>query len=129
MPITILNTTTTPPPRLPYEEVCALVLGRGYDLSLVFVGDTRSRTLNRNYRKKDAPASVLSFPLEPTAGEIYISVPVATRRKSRYGGSLKDCIGHYFIHGLLHLKGYDHGGTMDRREEEIARQFGIRLPY
>ncbi len=51
------------------------ILGKNYNLTLVCVGDQRSRTLNRTYRGKDYPTNVLSFPLSKTAGEIYLALP------------------------------------------------------
>ncbi|NBD74170.1 rRNA maturation RNase YbeY [Patescibacteria group bacterium] len=128
MPLALENTTRTQPPRLPYRALVSKTLGEYYDLTLVFVGDTRSRTLNKTYRGKDVPASVLSFPLEDGVGEIYLALPVARRRALRYGGSTRTAVAHYLIHGMLHLKGYVHGSTMDGYETEIARSFGITLP-
>ena len=103
------------------------VLGKHYDLSLVFIGDRRSQTLNQTWKGKNKPASVLSFPLEKNVGEIYINLPLAKRRQKQYDMTHTQLVGYFFIHGLLHLKGLDHGSTMDRREKKLCEQFGIKL--
>lgn len=123
------NTTYGQPPRLPYLAIKEAVLGKDYDLSLVFVGDKRSQTLNQAYKQKNKPASVLSFPLEKRAGEIYLNLPLAKRRQARYQHSYKKAVGHLFIHALFHLKGYDHSSTMEKREIELCQRFGLAHPY
>lgn len=119
------NTTKQPIPRFPYQNIKNAVLGRGYDLSLVFLGDRRSRTLNRLYRGKDAPANVLSFPLSTQEGEIAINPHEARRDAKKFGLSYQQFIGKLFIHGLLHLKGLRHGDTMEKKEEQFLRRFRI----
>lgn len=100
-------------PSLPYEQIKDRVLGRGYELSLVFIGKMRSRRLNRLYRGKDKVANVLSFPLAKKSGEIFI-----TLSETKLFGVEK-----LFIHGLLHLKGMQHGATMDKTEAVLQRQY------
>jgi len=123
--ITIANTTNGKLPRLPFVQMKEAVLGVSYELSLVFIGDKRSKTLNQAYRGKSTPASILSFPLDTRAGEIYINLTLAKRRQNQYGMTHTQLVGYLFIHGLLHLKGLDHGSTMDRREKELCTQFKI----
>lgn len=109
--------------------LCAIkeaVLGKRYELSITLVGDIRSRTANRTYRAKDKPTNVLSFPLDETHGEILLNVPQIERECARFdltpGGHLRFLL----IHGCLHLKGYDHGGTMERAETKLLNKFNIR---
>jgi len=99
------------------------VLGKQYDLSLVFVGKKRSQTLNREYRKKNKPTNVLSFPLEDGLGEIFITIPVAQSEARKEGVSKNDRILYLFIHAVLHLKGYLHGATMDSEEKRLSKMF------
>ena len=84
-------------------------MGEKYELSLVFCGNFLSRRLNRVYRGKDKVANVLSFPLSAHSGEIFINL---TNPKP-FG------VAHLFIHGLLHLKGMQHGDTMEETEQKI----------
>lgn len=85
------------------------ILGRKYELSLVFAGDSFMKRLNRVYRGKNLPANVLSFPLSENSGEIFIN-------PSKTGGFN---ILHLFIHGILHLKGMEHGDIMSKTEKKI----------
>ena len=123
------STLRRTPPALPYRNIKEAVLGKRYQLSVVCVGEQRARTLNRTWRKKDAVASVLAFPLDGSAGEVYLCIPLLARRaRGWYRGSVKSAVGHHFIHGLLHLKGYAHGSTMEKREQTLCARFGIHYP-
>jgi len=102
------------------------VLGQRYDLSITFVGDARSRTANRMYRGKDKPTNVLSFPLDNTHGEIILNVPHIERECKKFGLSARGHLRFLLIHGCLHLKGHDHGGTMEQAETKLLHKFNIR---
>ena len=108
------NLTRQKPPHIPWKAVAQAALGTEYELSLVFVGATKSRTLNRTYRGKDVPANVLSFPLSKTEGELFLNLELAKREH----GALA-----LFIHGLFHLKGMRHGGIMERSEKRLIQKF------
>jgi probable rRNA maturation factor len=102
------------------------------DIELIFTDNATIRQMNREHRGIDAPTDVLSFPLEPVAhvplGELVISVEYAANRASEYENSLDDEIALLFIHGLLHLLGYDHEtdrGEMRKREEALIRRFNL----
>lgn len=101
------------------------VLGKRYSLSLVFIGETRSRTLTKKHKKKDKPSNVLSFPLEKNEGEIFITPAVAKREAKRYNTTPNKHIGFLFIHGLLHLSGFQHGSRMESKEQALREQFGV----
>jgi ssRNA-specific RNase YbeY (16S rRNA maturation enzyme) len=89
------------------------ILGKNYELSLVFTTKTHSQKLNRLYRKKNKAANVLSFLLSPNAGEIFLS-PLAKKETVSL-----------FIHGLCHLKGLSHGSKMDSEEKRFRKLFNI----
>ena len=100
------------------------------ELSVLFCGDGAIRTLNRRYRKVDAPTDVLAFPAQSRAllGDIVISVPYASRQARRRGDSPAREIDRLLLHGLLHLSGYDHetdGGEMDALERKIRRRLRL----
>jgi ssRNA-specific RNase YbeY (16S rRNA maturation enzyme) len=104
----ITNQTKRPLPRGPFEKLKDKVVGKKYELSLVFIGNKDSHKLNLLYRGKDKPTNVLSFPLSKTSGEIFIDL------------SFKEhSVIFLFIHGLLHLKGMQHGATMEREEKKL----------
>ena len=121
----ITNKTKGKLPRLPFLEMKESVLGKKYDLSLVFIGTTRSRTLTNTYRKKDKASNVLSFPIDKDSGEIFITPIVAKKEAKKFGKSPNQHIGFLFIHGLLHLKGYLHGSKMESKEKALSKRFGV----
>ena len=123
-----ISATVRDYPCLPYEKIKNDVLGKGYDLSLVFVGPTRARTLNQNHRGKSYVPNILSFPLESYAGEIIITPSVAYKEARNCARSKTDYIGFLFIHGLLHLKGYDHGDKMCREERRYLEKYSFCAP-
>jgi probable rRNA maturation factor len=109
---------------------------------VALVPDARVRALNRQYRRKDAPTDVLSFPaFAPSAlrrgrpaaecflGDVVIAVGVARRQAREAGHSLQTELRVLALHGLLHLLGYDHDhddGRMARLERRLRRKGGLR---
>lgn len=125
MDVSIKNLTRSPLPRIAFDEIKKAILGSSYELSLVFVGTTRSRALNKHYRAKDKPTNVLAFPLDTTIGEVFICPQVADKQASDFSLSKKGMIAYLFIHACLHLKGLDHGDAMDKLEEKYLKVFSI----
>lgn len=102
------------------------------DIEVTFTDNATIREINREQRGIDAPTDVLSFPLEPVPfvplGELVISVEYAKNQASLHKNSLDDEIALLFIHGLLHLMGYDHetdNGKMRQKEEELIKHFKL----
>lgn len=98
------------------------------EISLVFVGDSRMRALNKKYRGMDKTTDVLSFYYggekpRDIFGEIIISVPQAKRQAKRQSYPLKRELLALFVHGILHLAGYEdetergYRKMMDKQEE------------
>jgi probable rRNA maturation factor len=100
-------------------------LGVGGEVSVVLAGDHLLRRLNRDFRGKDRPTDVLSFPGaggEEGLGDVVISVPNAARNARRLGHSVPRELDILALHGLLHVLGHDHetdDGTMDRLERRL----------
>ena len=69
----IHNETKGKLPSLPFAAMKEYILGKTYELSLVFVPDETSTQLNFSYRGKNKPTNVLAFPLSKTEGEIFIN--------------------------------------------------------
>jgi probable rRNA maturation factor len=109
-------------------EGASAALGVRGEVALVLAGDTLLRRLNRDYRGKDRPTDVLSFPGEggeAGLGDILISVETAGRNARRLGRSLARELDVLALHGFLHVLGYDHetdDGTMDRLERRLRRR-------
>lgn len=125
MSLTLLHTAKTFP-KLPYEDMQHAILGKTYDLTLIFVGEKRAQQLNMAHRSKTYVPNVLSFPLDESHGEIYISPKVAKRECKKFDLTYTGYVGFLFIHGLLHLKGLDHGDTMDAAEKRYMKRFDLR---
>ncbi len=121
-----LTATVRSHPTWPYETIKDTILGKQYSLSLTFVGKTRAKRFNMQYRNKDYIPNVLSFPLDEKTGEIIICPEIAKTQAKDFNLSVEGYIAYLFIHGCVHLKGHDHGATMDRLEQKYVRQFGIK---
>ena len=110
-------------------------------LCIRVVGAGASRRLNREYRGKDKPTNVLSFPasaversLGGALGDLVICAPVvAAEARAQYKPPPAHWA-HMVVHGILRLHGYDHerardARTMEGLEVEILRGFGYQNPY
>lgn len=99
------------------------------EISLLFCDDAYMAELNRQYRKKDAPTDVLSFPQEAvTAGDVRLlgDIVISLETVERRGGdltALRREVGVLFCHGLLHLLGYDHATAA---EEDTMKKLQAR---
>ncbi len=93
------------------------------------------KSLNRRFRGKDKPTDVLSFPAEPDAGkqlagEIAISAEIASHNAHALGHSPAEEVKILVLHGVLHLRGYDHqcdNGQMARREKHMRAKLHLPL--
>ena len=121
----ITSTIKSTPTRLPVAKIKDAILGKRYELSLVYVGTKRAQSLNQAYRSKSYVPNVLSFPLSDTAGEIFICPKVALKEAKNFDLTPNGYITFLFIHGCLHLKGHDHGDTMDKLERKYLNAFAI----
>ncbi len=107
-------------------------------LTVLLSDDAQLKTLNRDFRGKDKPTNVLSFPA-PANAEAYLGdVALAyetTRDEARAGGKrLADHATHLVVHGVLHLLGFDHETERQAREMEpletrILAGLGVADPY
>jgi len=119
------NKTKGTLPRVPFARIAHKILGNTYDLSLVFINNTESKKINAQHRNKDYPTNILSFPLSNENGEIFINLQLCKKQCIEFERTYTNFVGFLFIHGLLHLKGYDHGSTMEREEVRYRTKFGI----
>lgn len=112
--------------RLPFKELAAAALPKGFQLSLVICGDRLAQKMNAEYRKKTYRPNVLSFPLSKQEGEIFLNIRKAAREARQMNVSTTDRIARLFVHGCVHLAGHDHGTKMDVLETKVLKRFGYR---
>ena len=121
-------------------------------IGLLLCGDDRIRQLNSQFRAKDRPTNVLSFPQldddlfgndalaateQPSQnffGEIAIARETVMAQADELGIEIDDHLAHLFVHGVMHLLGYDHENDRDATEMEalevaILAVFSIANPY
>lgn len=122
-PFTLTHTTTFPVH--PYEEIKNTILGKRYTLELSMVGKKRAISINQTSRQKSYAPNVLSFPYTDTHGEIVICPEVAKKEARPYGMTYEGYLGFLYIHGLLHLKGYDHGEEMEKLEKKYVAKYNL----
>jgi probable rRNA maturation factor len=104
------------------------------EVDVLLASDAALRRLNRDFRGKDKPTDVLSFPspeeiARQHSGDLAISLETAARQAAGFGHTLRDEVRILMLHGLLHLSGMDHetdDGEMAAREAELRRE--LRLP-
>ncbi|ALC89900.1 rRNA maturation factor [Bacillus sp. FJAT-18017] len=115
------------------------------EVSVTFVNNARIHEINLEYRHKDAPTDVISFPMEEPGegeieisgadmprvlGDIIISIERAEEQAAEYGHSFARELGFLAVHGFLHLLGYDHETKEEETEmfslqKEILDEFGL----
>jgi len=113
-------------PKHPYGKMKDDILGKKYTVSLAFIGGTRAQKLNTEHRNMTYVPNVLSFPLTPEMGEVFITPSVAKKEATKFDMSVEGYIGFLYIHALLHLKGLDHGDTMDKAEKKYCSKYHLR---
>ena len=104
------------------------------DVELLITNDNDMKIINLNQRNIDKSTDVLSFPLQDCKyaplGSIVINYEKAIEISKKIGHNINDEISLLFIHGVLHLLGYDHekdDGEMRSKEEELIKRFNLPL--
>lgn len=132
----------------PHGEL--LTSAAAIEISMRLTSDDEVHQLNNQYRHKDRPTNVLSFPMiqpdlleavtlnsddgEVLLGDIVLAYGVCEREAAERGIGLETHATHLIVHGTLHLLGYDHiddreAETMEAIETEALSQLGIADPY
>ena len=120
------------------------------EVAVRLTSDDEVRTLNRQYRRKDAATNVLSFPMiqpdlidavtqnsddgEVMLGDIVLAHGVCAAEAADKGIAFEDHAAHLIVHGVLHLLGHDHGDdpsaeAMEAIERDALASLGIADPY
>lgn len=104
------------------------------ELSVVFTDDAAIQALNAEWRGKDKPTNVLSFPafppakdgpLPPMLGDIVLAAETVAREAAEEKKPIENHVSHLVIHGLLHLLGYDHETDVEAEEMEAVERAAL----
>ncbi len=102
------------------------------DIELIFTDSKEIQNINKNFRQIDKPTDVLSFPLDfmpnMPLGSVVINIDFVKNKSLEFNHDIESEIKLLFIHGLLHLLGYDHendNGEMRQKEREIIEKFSL----
>lgn len=136
-----------------FEDISRCVLSyfdlKGlYEVSIFLTNDAYMQTLNRDYREKDAPTNVLSFPQYSLhdikmlcesgkrllLGDVVLSIETLQREALAQDKRVMNHIIHLYIHSMLHLLGFDHehdqeAQEMEAMEIQFLQTLGIQNPY
>jgi probable rRNA maturation factor len=128
--IEIINKTSFLPDEALLKKIASQYTKK--PIELIITTDEEIQEINKRYRNINKPTDVLSFPLnggkKDPLGSIIISVDFVTKVAKELHHSLEDECTLLFIHGLLHLLGYDHevdNGQMRKEEEKIIKQYNL----
>ena len=120
------------------------------EVAVRLTSDDEVRALNRQYRHKDAPTNVLSFPMiqpdllesvtansddgEVLLGDVVLAHGICAAEAAERGIAVEDHAAHLIVHGVLHLLGYDHQGggeaqAMEEMERAALLSLGLHDPY
>jgi probable rRNA maturation factor len=108
------------------------------DIVVLLTNDAEMKALNAEFRRKNAPTNVLSFPapdlMKGHLGDIAIGLETCVREAAEQNKSLKDHVTHLSVHATLHLLGYDHmddqeAVEMEDLERDILKGLAIADPY
>lgn len=120
---TILNKTKGKLPRLPFVSVKNKILGEKYELSLTILTSQEQKKINNTYRGINETTNILSFFLTKNSGEITLDPQKIKKDAILFNMTYNQFFLFLFIHGLLHLKGLEHGSKMELQEEKYFKIF------
>lgn len=124
-----------------WVEIALKPYHKPFELTIRVVSSTESQQLNNQYRSKNTPTNVLSFPVDipegidlDLLGDLVICSEVVKQQASQQNKALTDHWAHMVIHGCLHLLGFDHINEQDADEMEsleihLLSSIGIADPY
>jgi probable rRNA maturation factor len=125
-------------------DASLLARDRKKNVTVLFADDATLKILNRDWRGKNKPTNVLSFPAAPVLklprgeakplGDIALAYETIVREAEKCGKTPKAHTAHLIVHGVLHLLGYDHlndadAKIMEAREIRILKKLGVADPY
>lgn len=142
--VMVNSTSTQLPEQTDLEQWVAAAVAQHRDeaeVSVLIVDTEEGAELNEQWRGKQGPTNVLSFPSDlpaelnlPLLGDLIICAPVVEREAQEQSKALQAHWAHMMIHGTLHLLGYDHiieaeAEEMEAIETKILAELGYPDPY
>ena len=110
-------------PKLPLLPLKNKILGKDYELSVVFCSDYLIEKLSIKYKGSNKHKNILSFPLNKKMGEIFININQAKKEAKYFGHDEFEHVLFLYIHGLLHLSGIKHSKKMEELEEKLTKKY------
>ena len=118
-------------PRLPYRKAAEEVLGKNYELDLILASPSFMKKIYQTYKKRPRSTNVLAFPLSSETGEILLEPRYIEKEALSFSRTFKEHLWKMYLHGLLHLAGYDHEKSayeakkMFREETRLYKKISI----
>jgi probable rRNA maturation factor len=115
-------------PNLPFLKIKNEILGKDFDLTIIYTSKEKNLELNKKYRSKDYIPNILTFPYSDTEGEIYMSRGIAYTQYKDFDMPYQKYLTLLIVHGCLHLKGHTHDTKQDHEnmlqlENEITDKY------
>lgn len=120
------------------QEAAAMALDDAGVVTISLSDDETVADLNQRFRGKAGPTNVLSFPAADSAlpflGDVILAFGVCSREAAEQNKTLSDHLQHLVVHGVLHLKGFDHiedaeAEAMEALERTLLAKLGLKDPY
>jgi probable rRNA maturation factor len=111
------------PVGVPFVSIKNKILGKNYDLSICFLPYQKQKKINDLYRQINKSTTILSFPLSKKSGEIIFDLKKVKKEAKNFHQTYPQFLKSLFIHGLLHLKGFQHSSTMEKEEDKYLKFF------
>ncbi len=124
--LSITTQTKGKPGSLPFAQMANKILGKNYELSLVFTTPKIAQKLNKTYRAKSYTPNVLAFPYSIKNGELILCLSVIKNSAKDFDMTYEEFLAYLVIHGMLHLKGFEHGSTMEDAEKKNCKFFNTQ---
>ena len=121
--ITNKSKGTPTPVGVPFVSIKNKILGKNYDLSICFLSPSKQKIINFKYRKINKTTNILSFPFSENSGEITFDLAKVKKDAKLFNMTFPVFLRYLLIHGLLHLKGFEHSATMEKEEKKFMKIF------
>ncbi len=123
--ITVKRITKGKLPSLPFALMKDKILGKQYELSIVFVDKKTIEAMSQGFKGNKDHKNILSFRLEKDSGEIILNLQTIRTEAKNFDKKYLQYLGFLVIHGMLHLKGFVHSSKMNTEENKFVKIFNL----